>query len=147
MNFDGSLSCAKRNRTCGHLLSYLVYKGEISWSYKRIKRCEGFVCLSVFSGGRGGQGGNRRIKLKSECVAGLMATNCIAKNIYRARSANRILNCIAHRLFEPDRTCYMLDTCSKFQITFWTTSKWLFSFHMERSIFSSRTQCKQLSVS
>jgi len=80
-----------------------------------------FVCIFFWGGGegRGGQGENRRIKLKSECVAGLMATNCIAKNIYRARSANRILNRIAHRLFEPDRTCYMLDICSKFQITFY----------------------------
>ena len=103
-----------------------------------------FVCLYLFLEG-GGEGGNRPIKLKFECVAGLMATNCIAKNTYRARSANRIL--IAHRLFEPDGNSYMLDTCSKFQITFWTTSKWLFSFHMERSIFSSRTQCKHLSVS
>ena len=99
-----------------------------------------------FFGGRG-EGGNRPIKLKFECVAGLMATNCIAKNIYTARAANRILNSIAHRLFEPDGNSYMLDTCSKFQITFWTSSKWLFSFHMERSIFSSRTQCKRLSVS
>ena len=30
--------------------------------------------------------------LKFECVAGLMATNFIAKNTYRERFANRILN-------------------------------------------------------